>query len=37
MMTPLLQTENPRIVHDLLVAMGYMAEEFAPQYQRSYG
>ena len=37
MMIPLLQTENPRIIHDVLVAMGYFAEEFAPDFQKNYG
>ena len=37
MMMPLIKSENPRIKVDLLVAMGYMAEEFAPEFQKNYG
>lgn len=29
-MLPMLQSENPRIIYDVLIAMGYMATEFAP-------
>lgn len=37
LMTPLLNSRDPRIMHDILMAMGYMAEEFAPQMQQNYG
>ena len=32
-----LSTKNPRLIYDVLVAMGYMAEEFAPEIQTNYG
>lgn len=34
---PLMKTANPRIMHDILMAMGYMSEEFAPELQQNYG
>ena len=33
LMLPLLQSDNPRIITDILVAMGYMSTEFAPEIQ----
>jgi len=30
LMLPMLSSENPRIIYDILIAMGYMATEFAP-------
>lgn len=30
LIVPLMKTNHPRIMHDILVAMGYMSEEFAP-------
>ncbi len=32
-----MKTSNPRIMHDVLMAMGYMSEEFAPDIQKNYG
>lgn len=32
-----MKTNNPRIMHDILMALGYMSEEFAPQIQQNYG
>ena len=37
LMSPLLNTNDGRIMHDLLMAMGYMSEEFCPEIQRNYG
>lgn len=37
LMLPLLNSENPRIIHDILIAMGYMASEFAPEIQTNFG
>lgn len=37
LMLPLLQSDNPRIIADILVAMGYMATEFAPEIQTNFG
>ena len=37
LMLPLLQSDNPRITADILVAMGYMATEFAPEIQTNFG
>lgn len=37
LMLPLLQSENPRIIADILVAMGYMSTEFAPEIQINFG
>ena len=37
LMMPLLQSENPRIIYDVLVAMGYLASEFAPDVQIYFG
>lgn len=34
---PLLNSNEPRIMHDILVAMGYMSEEFCPEIQQHYG
>lgn len=34
---PLVKTSSPRIMHDILMAMGYMSEEFAPEIQTTYG
>jgi len=36
-MLPLLSSQNPRIIHDILIAMGYMASEFAPEIQINFG
>jgi len=32
-----LNTTNPRLIVDIVVAMGYMSEEFAPEIQENYG
>jgi hypothetical protein len=32
-----MKSEHPRIMHDLLMAIGYMAEEFSPELQQNYG
>ena len=37
LMNPLMNTNDGRIMHDLLMAMGYMSEEFSPEIQRNYG
>lgn len=37
LIVPLLNSQHPRIVHDILIAMGYMSEEFAPEIQQNYG
>jgi hypothetical protein len=37
LMLPLLNSDNPRIIHDILIAMGYMASEFAPEIQVNFG
>lgn len=37
LMNPLLGSSDPRIMHDMLMAMGYMSEEFAPELQQNYG
>ena len=37
LMLPLLSSQNPRIIHDILIAMGYMASEFAPEIQMNFG
>ena len=37
LMLPLLQSQNPRIIYDILVTMGYMASEFAPEIQTNFG
>lgn len=34
---PLLQSTHPRIIYDVLITMGYMAEEFAPEIQINFG
>ncbi len=34
---PLLSSSNPRIIHDILITMGYMASEFAPEIQINFG
>jgi hypothetical protein len=34
---PMMKTNNPRIMHDILMALGYMSEEFAPELQVNYG
>ena len=34
---PLLQTNNSRIVHDILITLGYMSEEFSPEIQKNHG
>jgi hypothetical protein len=34
---PLMKTDNPRVMHDLLMAIGYMSEEFSPEIQQNYG
>jgi hypothetical protein len=36
-MLPLLQSQNPRIIYDILIAMGYMSTEFAPEIQINFG
>ena len=36
-MLPLLQNDNPRIIYDVLIVMGYMASEFAPDIQINFG
>lgn len=36
-MLPLLQSQNPRIIYDILITMGYMAIEFAPEIQINFG
>ncbi len=33
LMLPILNTSNPRLIVDIVVAMGYMSEEFAPEIQ----
>ena len=30
LITPLMQSQNPRIMHGILMVVGYMSEEFAP-------
>jgi hypothetical protein len=37
LMLPLLNTQNPRIIYDILITMGYMAIEFAPEIQINFG
>jgi hypothetical protein len=37
LMLPLLHSSNPRIIYDVLIAMGYMASEFAPEIQKNFG
>lgn len=37
LMMPLLSSDNPRIIHDILITMGYMASEFAPEIQINFG
>ena len=37
LMLPLLQSDNPRIISDILIAMGYMSTEFAPEIQTNFG
>jgi hypothetical protein len=37
LMLPLLQSQNPRIMYDILITMGYMASEFAPEIQINFG
>jgi hypothetical protein len=37
LMLPMLHSENPRIIYDILIAMGYMATEFAPEIQINFG
>jgi hypothetical protein len=37
LMMPLLQSQNPRIIYDVLITMGYMASEFAPEIQINFG
>ena len=37
MITPLMNSNDPRVMHDILMAMGYFAEEFAPELQQNYG
>mgnify|MGYP000280076423 CR=1 FL=1 len=37
LMLPLLQSDNPRIIYDILITMGYMATEFAPEIQNNFG
>lgn len=32
-----MQTQNPRLLHDILMVLGYMSEEFAPEIQINYG
>lgn len=32
-----MQTQNPKIIYDILVAFGYMSEEFAPEIQTHHG
>lgn len=34
---PLMKTSHPRIMHDVLMALGYMSEEFSPELQKNYG
>lgn len=34
---PLLQVQDPKIIYDVLIAMGYMATEFAPEIQTNFG
>lgn len=34
---PLLQSTEPRIIYDVLIAMGYMSTEFAPEIQINFG
>ena len=37
LMLPLLASQHPRIVYDILITMGYMASEFAPEIQVNFG
>ena len=37
LMLPLLHSSNPRIIYDVLITMGYMASEFAPEIQKNFG
>lgn len=37
LMLPMLRSDNPRIIYDILIAMGYMATEFAPEIQVNFG
>lgn len=37
LMMPLLQSDHPRIIYDILIAMGYMTTEFAPDIQINFG
>lgn len=37
LLLPLLETQHPRIIHDILVAIGYLSEQFSPDMQTNYG
>lgn len=37
LMMPLLSSQNPRIIYDVLVTMGYFSTEFAPDIQIYFG
>jgi hypothetical protein len=37
LMLPMLQSQNPRIIYDVLITMGYMCNEFAPDIQINFG
>lgn len=37
LMLPMLQSDDPRIINDILITMGYMATEFAPEIQVNFG
>jgi hypothetical protein len=36
MITPLTETENPRVLSDIIVLLGYLCEEFSPAIQNRY-
>ena len=37
LMLPLLQSQHPRIIYDVLITLGYMCSEFAPEIQKNFG
>lgn len=36
LITPLVETTNPRVLNDVIVVFGYLCEEFCPELQTSY-
>jgi hypothetical protein len=37
LITPLVESANPRVLNDVVVVLGYLCEEFCPAMQNNYG